>query len=401
MAAAAPSAGSIVLTAQTAGGRFVTAGLANERPLVAGRLEGRAARDAPALAGLLLAVCGTAQTAASLMAVEQALGLRISAAQIAARRLMILAEEAVNLAWRVALDWAPLAGRAADPAPVAALKRAAAGIGPALFAEGRWAVPGGARLQPDRNALAAAVAAVDRIASSLFAEASDPELTPSELDVWLRRGASVPAALIAEARTEPLRGFGGHRFARLQGLPASWYGARLAADPDFARLPTIDGAPAESLPGAGDPRVAAMADLWGEGLAWRLFALASGLATIGARMAEVLPALAPETPARAADSGSGEGVGFADTARGLLVHWTRVADGEIASYRTLAPTEWNFHPAGPVVDALLRAPNLPDPGRAARLLAASFDPCVPISVEVTAAEGPGGADRPARAPAHA
>jgi hypothetical protein len=50
--------------------------------------------------------------------------------------------------------------------------------------------------------------------------------------------------------------------------------------------------------------------------------------------------------------------------------------------RSVAPTEWNFHPDGPFRAALDDAPIVPDPMLAARLLAASFDPCVPVSIEL-------------------
>jgi len=49
--------------------------------------------------------------------------------------------------------------------------------------------------------------------------------------------------------------------------------------------------------------------------------------------------------------------------------------------RSVAPTEWNFHPNGPFVAALDAAPRVPDPVLAARLLAASFDPCVQFRIE--------------------
>jgi len=43
----------------------------------------------------------------------------------------------------------------------------------------------------------------------------------------------------------------------------------------------------------------------------------------------------------------GAGLGWVQTARGLLLHRVAcTADGLIGSYRVLAPTEWNFHPGG-------------------------------------------------------
>jgi coenzyme F420-reducing hydrogenase alpha subunit len=79
------------------------------------------------------------------------------------------------------------------------------------------------------------------------------------------------------------------------------------------------------------------------------------------------------------------GLGASSAARGLLVHRVALlgeADrATIADYRILAPTEWNFHPAGVVATALselgerieLDAPQLE---ARARLVVTAVDPCV-------------------------
>ncbi|MFA5123643.1 nickel-dependent hydrogenase large subunit [Zavarzinia sp.] len=67
-----------------------------------------------------------------------------------------------------------------------------------------------------------------------------------------------------------------------------------------------------------------------------------------------------------------------ETARGLLMHEI-VLDGErIADYFIVAPTEWNFHPQGPLAGWLMgRAANDREAVQrfAARAVAA-LDPCV-------------------------
>jgi len=59
------------------------------------------------------------------------------------------------------------------------------------------------------------------------------------------------------------------------------------------------------------------------------------------------------------------------------------ADDRIADYQIVAPTEWNFHPAGPFVAALLGAA-VPREAAERRIvqLAGLIDPCVPFRVEV-------------------
>jgi len=85
----------------------------------------------------------------------------------------------------------------------------------------------------------------------------------------------------------------------------------------------------------------------------------------------------------AGPAGSGAGYGVAESARGRLYHYAEIGDNErIAAYAILAPTEWNFHPAGPFVAELLGA--RVGHGEAARLavtrLATLFDPCVAFEV---------------------
>ena len=73
-----------------------------------------------------------------------------------------------------------------------------------------------------------------------------------------------------------------------------------------------------------------------------------------------------------------------EAARGLLLHRVVVADGRVDDYRVVAPTEWNFHPSGPVSEALAALPQA-NP-QVAEMQAALFvtlmDPCVAWSLEV-------------------
>jgi Ni,Fe-hydrogenase I large subunit len=82
---------------------------------------------------------------------------------------------------------------------------------------------------------------------------------------------------------------------------------------------------------------------------------------------------------------SGAGFGALECARGRLYHLARVgADGRIAAYGILAPTDWNFHPAGPYVAELLGARiGRGEAARsAAKKMAALMDPCIGFEVEV-------------------
>lgn len=147
----------------------------------------------------------------------------------------------------------------------------------------------------------------------------------------------------------------------------------LAADPSFAHRPSWRGAAAETGPWTREARRADVRTAWD-----RLGARLAEVAWIGAGGTLAIGALA---------TADGEGIGWTETSRGLLVHWARVAPGDdaadrhdarIIGYRVLAPTEWNFHPDGAFAAWLRASP--PDPGRAS-LAAASLDPCLECTIE--------------------
>lgn len=66
-------------------------------------------------------------------------------------------------------------------------------------------------------------------------------------------------------------------------------------------------------------------------------------------------------------------------ARGLLLHWVQLdAQGRVADYRVVAPTEWNFHAQGALAQALTAL--APQDTASASALAAAFDACVECQV---------------------
>jgi len=81
--------------------------------------------------------------------------------------------------------------------------------------------------------------------------------------------------------------------------------------------------------------------------------------------------------------GPGRGAAAVECARGRLYHKVELdRHGKISRFEFLAPTEWNFHPRGPLVRSLQGA--VLTAGRrgqeAARAVIASFDPCVAFTV---------------------
>ena len=82
--------------------------------------------------------------------------------------------------------------------------------------------------------------------------------------------------------------------------------------------------------------------------------------------------------------GKGVGIAWVETARGLLMHRVASDGSRIIDYRTIAPTEWNFHANGALVQGLRGMPAAS--GAVARSkaewLVQSLDPCVAYEIRV-------------------
>ncbi len=188
--------------------------------------------------------------------------------------------------------------------------------------------------------------------------------------------------------------------------PASWTMRMLDAVG-----PEADGAgPVDGLSPADDPAV--LAGLAGSGLAYaalphlplrrpetgplaRSFGTAAPRDRLAARFAEILQAAtllhndAEEAPKSWIARGTlldGSGFAAVESPRGRLYHVTAVdTQGRVARFVVLAPTEWNFHPDGPLVHALpgLRLGTGTAAEERIRWLVGLFDPCVAYTLDLT------------------
>ena len=97
------------------------------------------------------------------------------------------------------------------------------------------------------------------------------------------------------------------------------------------------------------------------------------------------PASAGGRPGEKRKNGLGEGFAALESPRGRLYHWLQAsAERQVAAYAILAPTEWNFHPRGPLLEALVGAEigTGEEARRRVSRLVAVFDPCVSFDVRV-------------------
>ena len=153
----------------------------------------------------------------------------------------------------------------------------------------------------------------------------------------------------------------------------------LVHDPDFVQRPTWRSQCAENGPWARlrhGPTLASNRHSAWTRLAARWFELLElAAATPDTDRAGAAPLLSSGALALA----DGQALAWSEMARGLLLHWVQLdGNGGVMDYRVLAPTEWNFHPAGALARAV--AALAPDDTETARMLASAYDPCVTCTV---------------------
>ena len=352
------------------------------RPQLAQKLlGGRTPAEAAKLAGLIFSLCGKAQRVACEAACAAAAGEGAAPGSDAsrARSLAVALEGAQEHAWRLLLDWPRQAGQPADQDSQLRLRQAAA----------------------DPAAFAATLDALLR--DTLLGEPAAAWLARDldAFDAWRRAGATPVARLFASLGEGADTGVS--QAALLPALPAlddatACDFARLALDtPAFCGQPLWQGLPAETGAIArvhAQPLLAAWIARRGRGAGARLLARLLELAALPARLCGAgIPAgsfgsngcagkTLGATLVRAWTLGDNTGLAGVETSRGLLLHVVKLADAKVAQYRIVAPTEWNFHPAGPLFQALSGLDRGEGLEVRARLVAQSLDPCVAYGIEI-------------------
>ncbi len=340
----------------------------SSRPQLAQKLmAGRRPEQAADLAGLLFSLCGKAQKAAAQTACEAALGIGPGIDVGRQRERDVLVELAREHAWRLLTHWSEQTGHAPDMPSLLRLRQAAAE--PSGFADALDALL-------EKGVLGRS--AVDWLGCDEGA-----------FEAWRQTAPSPVAKLFAELGDGPDPGVG-HcdllpALADLDATFAREVAARALDEPSFCAAPTWRGEPAETGAVArmvDHPLLAARVGRHGCGAGARLLARLLELAelpqhlrtgSVSGRRAEVI---------RAWSLGDNTGMAGVETSRGLLIHVVRLKDGKVADYRIIAPTEWNFHPAGPLVQALSGLETGAGMDAAVRLVSDSLDPCVAYGVEL-------------------
>ena len=344
----------------------------SSRPQLAQKLmAGRGPEEAADLAGLIFSLCGKAQKVAAQAACEAARGLIPGRDAQRWRERGVLVELAQEHAWRLLLNWPEQSGRGADMPSLLLLRQKAED--PLAFAD-----------------------VLENLLGAVLLGESPGQWLARDLagfDIWRRDGRSLVAKLFADMGDGPDPGVSRcpllPPLAKLDADPAADLARRALADPAFCAAPLWHGAPAETgalARMADHPMLAAWIARRGRGAGARLLARLLELAELPQRL-RAEPDSAGRTEVirevvRAWPLEENAGLAGVETSRGLLLHVARLKDGKIAEYRIVAPTEWNFHPAGPLAQALSGLGAGAGLESSARLVSQSLDPCVAYGVEL-------------------
>lgn len=339
----------ITVTLSIADGAVSAAAIHSTRMVHASKLfAGRRPEEVIRLLPTVFSLCGTAQRIAAEMAFEDALGIAPPPSLARSRQTALLAETIGEHGLGMARDW------------------------PALLGE-----------PPDLHAAKALRGRDIEAAHAVFATllGSEPDVLDDEpsFRAWAERGATSAARLLAKALA--LSGAGTYPFSPLPAGGPPGLADRLSADTDGAYVAFPEGG-YETGPlarQAAHPLIAALLRAHGAGIVTRL---AARLVELSRALREPVSLMQNSIDAPALTAGSGSGLGLVEAARGLLAHRVELEDGLVKRYQILAPTEWNFHPAGPLARGLVGAPAEGIEHRA-RLLVHALDPCVACGVSVT------------------
>lgn len=366
-----------------------------DRPVHAARMfTGKSPDTVTELIPLVFAVCGFAQGAAASNALARAAGIGPEPGKAAAQGVLVRLETAREHLWRALMDWPRFVN--AEPR-----SDVPAGTMPqmqALLPRAREALFSGSAfaLEPD---VAIDRTAVDELMSYLD-QILEHSLLGCPVSTWLELGtledlerlsarpsALVPLLLgrIAEEGWESACAVESSFLPALafDELETELAGAR--AD-RFVELPDWQGLVRETSPLSRQCEaglVAAAIREYGPGVLARVIAAVSELAMTSRDIAALLDG-SIEPGIHASTVSPDTGIAQVEAARGRLLHRAVVRNDRVESYRVVAPTEWNFHPAGVVSTALGRLPrgNAVTARNQADLFVTLMDPCVSYSVEV-------------------
>jgi coenzyme F420-reducing hydrogenase alpha subunit len=389
--------GELAIQIHTAGGVVSEVDIQSSRPLTAVRIfQGKPVPDVLQTLPLLYHVCGTAQAHAAVMACENAMKLDVPASVSAAREMLVWMETAREHGWRILLDWAAFLGEQGDRAAIAGIQQSISELQQALFVDGK-----GFQLNAKLDLQLSRVESVlqkleDLLTTSIFAIPVKQWLvmeSEEKFNAWLAEHDTIASRFLARIMNAASLRQSVPAVSFLPEMGIEQLNERLVSDSaaNFIQQPDWQGVICETGPLArqqAQPLIASLLAQYGNGVVPHMVARLVELASIPGILQQSL------AQARSGQLFNGEqsefnqsaGVGIAqvEAARGRLVHRVELEQNVVQRYQILAPTEWNFHPAGTAATLLKQLPanNEADLRQQAELVINSVDPCVRYKVVI-------------------
>ncbi|MDL2408276.1 hydrogenase assembly protein HupF [Rhizobium calliandrae] len=317
---------------------------------------GRRPEEAPVLAGQVFSLCGFSQSVAARLAILNAANLPMPAEGRSAAMAGLLAERIFETLRALILHWPSLlAGAVAEAGQY--LRRA--------LTASQAIIDDAKAMRTDHISLTANTRRLGAAAARL----GIPE------DDGLSRDGTACAAIFRDIEDD--RTFKGRPPDPLTAGDDAEVIAHLCRDAGYSILPHLAGRVAET---GAYARLCGASGSDGPHLAQRFMARMRDVRLCLMQLQHLAKGQndPPELMAGGPTPGTG-GFGAVECARGRLYHQAEIGvDGKLCAYRILAPTEWNFHPAGPFVETLLssRIGAGESAARSVSRLAVLFDPCV-------------------------
>lgn len=347
------------------------------------------------MVSLLYRVCGEAQSSASAQAIESAKGMIPDKGKQWVRRQLLNMEILREHVWRILLDWPVAQGGQPDRQAMAEI----------MSLTSRWQK----LLDPKQQAYQ--IASIQNASiqgdvdseqvKALCAECENmlsQTIFSMPVDQWLSMGRADDLLLwAAEEKTEAARflnalvskGWASLGHSDVAGLPDidEQEIAHLLAGNDadaFISKPLLQGLPHETTAFSRCKSYSLISDLnnrFGAGLLTRFVAV---LLEVGLTMESMKSMERDSLDTSEANHMNRSGIGVVEAARGRLIHRVQLKGDDVGTYRIVAPTEWNFHPQGALVEGLknLDATDRAGLEQQAHLLVYAMDPCVSYSLEV-------------------
>lgn len=347
------------------------------RPELCRALEGMPVKAVPSMVALLFRACSAAQECAARTACEQIAGLPPTAGERSRRQIRVVLETAREHAWAACIEWPRRLGMAPEVEAFAGIRSALRAIDQGLP---DW---------PDKPLAKEKLRVLAQSIDRALALAGGVWEGAGALHSWVMAGIRPAARFLQKVGDEDLAEFGRCSLRPVPDMMAWDLDGALAADVDnrFVSRPEWEGDACETGPlvrMSGHPLVAELWQRHGNGLLTRLAARLVELVGLPARLGQLLDGLSSNTGVLGI-GGSGVGLGQVEAARGRLAHRVKVEGDRVSRYQILAPTEWNFHPRGPLWRGLVGRPagNADVLQRQVGFLVVALDPCVAFTVQVT------------------